>query len=478
MSRSDRLTISLFPLCFKPAEFKRAQLIFDTVPVGDLKGFKRCGIGFFDNTDKKNKTTLQNPVRRKSDNANDFVEDPEDDLCTYRVLERHLSHLPSDYSGYLFLHEAPKKVLNKRIEKGLSPNMKANFELDKNGKPLGKIGKNYANQAINELATICGFTPVTKDNKKFTGRSARRTASTKMASAGVAPAEQSANMRHQNINTTKNYQDRNPLTHQQRYIAMLGRNPAEKQNSSTSKALNSKVSFFRSLLDIPSLFSHLFFCYFKMELDDVGEDVFSDDSGDVEKAPWLKKSPDPPQVLCSGVAAENVVPHPPLQQQQQHTVSTQQQQPQPQPQQQYLMVSAPQQQYAAFPPPPQQFCVAPGPPQLQYTTPAVPTQQYAAHLPQGHHFAAPVPSQQQYFAPPPPQQYIAAPPPQPQQYFFAPPPPQQYFTAPLASAAPQQYYAAPPPPQQQFQAQPLPLQQPYVYGAPPPVAGPDGTNGH
>lgn len=218
------MLLSFITLSLQPSNLRVAQLAFDTVTNKESRfyGRNRCALKFFNNDDKKQKLSLAKPeIRSSEEGANDFVDDPDDPLCTYQCLIRHLANFPPGWQGHIFVRRAPQKTLAQRPGKGLSMSWLADFEPkdDTTSDPKGKFGKNAPNHYMQKIGKVCGF--AINQSQKWSGRSARRSAISNQVSRRVAPAEIMATSRHGSIAMNVTYTERNQQTCDQRWEAGL-----------------------------------------------------------------------------------------------------------------------------------------------------------------------------------------------------------------------------------------------------------------
>jgi hypothetical protein len=137
--------------------------------------------------EKTRHLSLRNPYLDADDVAHPIVQDPNDYRCVYNLLVWWMKNaLPLNYKGLLFLRIAPKKILKSRRVSGVNTLVDDRAVPDKKNpavtKPKGKLGVNWLRDNSKFLARVCDFEG---DSDRFSARSPRRSAITKMIIAGV-----------------------------------------------------------------------------------------------------------------------------------------------------------------------------------------------------------------------------------------------------------------------------------------------------
>jgi len=141
---------------------------------------------------------------------------PNDKISTYACYKRHKSCFPEDYDSFIFVPKAHTKHRMQRSKK--FQQFYAAFDLDPvSRRHLRRVGKNFLNNSVQNLQKKTGASLDTK----FSGRTARRTASSKMSQYRVALAEHTSGMRHMSAKTTLGYSDSTENTKNQRRLAMV-----------------------------------------------------------------------------------------------------------------------------------------------------------------------------------------------------------------------------------------------------------------
>jgi hypothetical protein len=379
------------------------------------------------NKDKTKKLSMSNVFVRDDDLPAMIVDDPDDPWSTCKLLDMWIvKALPPSWQGFIFLHQAPGKVIKKReaaAQKLVQPGCPfppvhlgyTDFR-PSNGAgvlvPKGKIGVNYPNVLFKALARRCHF--VNPDH--FTGRAARRSGVSKMVNANVPQGIITEMSRHACDSTNAIYQEFTSETYQG---ALTSTHYSVQQgmlfvcfyfyNFSISYHL---FLFLPERRGVKSTYPHMLLFSCSIKCASVTHCFFltapTDQNEDQKPAatttnPYLRREQE-------GCNKENLPPPNPF------------------------AASAVAVPFAAS-----AASAASSAPMVTPFPSASATVDFRqiAH-PHTVATAAPPPQQQWYSAPPPPQ-------PQ-QQWYSAPPPPQQQ----------QQWYSAPPPPQQQ-----------QWYGAPP-----------
>lgn len=154
------------------------------------------------NQDKTNRIGLGSTTSvREIRGIFDIVEDVLDPKYScYTLLQRYLEHLPPTYKkGLLFLKKADAKRMKERPA-GMR-HFQAGYDLKKNGKPTGLIGKNMPNQYFKSLGKLA------KWEGKIGGRTARRNGISEMNKFISNPGAILMKSRHKDPQTNTLYND-------------------------------------------------------------------------------------------------------------------------------------------------------------------------------------------------------------------------------------------------------------------------------
>ena len=176
--------------------------------------------------EKTAKLSLSNPTLRSDEERvpNMIVDDPDDDMCTYKILRHWIQNgLPPGWTGLLFLNIATEKERKERpspndnwwggtkmvrdttieakrtYEKALAEGKSPSVPM----RPSGALGKNWPNDNAKILFKRCGH----PEWHRATARTGRRTGIFNVADAGVPQHMVNAFGRHKTDRASFRYQE-------------------------------------------------------------------------------------------------------------------------------------------------------------------------------------------------------------------------------------------------------------------------------